>query len=51
MAPEMLEQLDLSQGALGEDLLAEDVGDLLDGDTFASLGVGRGAKNKQREQD
>ena len=36
----MLEQLDLTQGALGQDLLAEDIGDLLDGDAFARLVVG-----------
>lgn len=42
MAPEVLEQLDLSQGALGEDLLAEYIGDFLDGDALAGLGVGRG---------
>jgi hypothetical protein len=47
----MLEQLDLSQSALGEDLLAEDVGDFLDGDALASLGVGCGAKDKQRDKD
>ena len=42
MASEVLEQLDFSQSALSEDLLAEDVGDFLDGDTLAGLGVGRG---------
>lgn len=42
MAPEMLEQLNLSQSTLSEDLLAENVGDLLDGDALASLAVGRG---------
>lgn len=41
MAAEMLEQLDLPQSPLGQDLLAEHIGDLLDGDTFAGLGVGR----------
>ena len=39
----MLQQLDLAQGALGEDLFAEDIGDLLDGDALARLVVGRGA--------
>ena len=36
----VLEQLDLAQGTLGEDLLAEDVGDLLDGHALARLVVG-----------
>lgn len=40
LASEVLEQLDLAEGALGEDLLAEDVGDLLDGDALAGLVVG-----------
>ena len=39
----MLEQLDLSQGTLGQDLLAEDIGDLLDGDALSCRVVGRGA--------
>lgn len=42
VATEVLEQLDFSQGALGQDLLAEDIGDLLDGDAFAGLGVRSG---------
>lgn len=42
MATEMLKQLDLSQGPLGQDLLAEDIGDLLDGDALAGLDVGCG---------
>lgn len=41
MTPEMLEKLDLSQGALGEDLLAEDICDFLDCYTFAGLVVRR----------
>jgi hypothetical protein len=36
----VLEQLDFAQGTLGKDLLAEDVGDLLNGDTLACLVVG-----------
>lgn len=40
---EVLEQLDLSQSALGEDLLAENVGDLLDGDTLTGVSICRGA--------
>jgi hypothetical protein len=42
MATEMLKQLDLSQSPLGQDLLAEDIGDLLDGDALAGLDVGCG---------
>jgi hypothetical protein len=30
LTSEVLEQLDLSQGSLGQNLLAEDIGDLLD---------------------
>lgn len=32
VASEVLQQLDLAEGALGQDLLAEDVCDFLDGD-------------------
>lgn len=39
MAAEVLEQLDLAQGALGENLLAKDIGDLFDGNTFVALVV------------
>lgn len=42
MAAEMLEQLDLTQSPLGEDLLAEHIGDFFDGDALAGLNVGRG---------
>lgn len=31
----MLQQFDLSQGPLGQNFLAEDIGDLLDGDALA----------------
>lgn len=42
---EMLQQLDLAQGSLGQDLLAEDIGDLLDCDALARLVVrGRTAR-------
>jgi hypothetical protein len=45
LASEVLQQLDLAEGALSQDLLAEDVGDLLDGDTLARLVVcGRTAR-------
>lgn len=43
VSPEMLEELDLAQSALGKDLLAEDIGDLLDGDAFVGLAVRGGA--------
>lgn len=33
----MLEELDFAQSALGENLLAEDIGDLLDGNAFVCL--------------
>lgn len=39
VAPKMLQELDLSQGSLGQDLLAEDIGDLLDGYSLACLMV------------
>lgn len=39
MTAEVLEQLDLAQSALGENLLAEDIGDLLDGDALVGLVV------------
>ena len=47
MTAEVLEQLDLTESALGEDLLAEDIGHLLDGDTLAGLDVGSRAFNCQ----
>ena len=40
LASKVLQQLDLAQGALGQDLLAEDIGDLLDGNAFARRVVG-----------
>ena len=40
MASEVLEELDLSQGTLSENLLAEDIGDLLDGHAVACLTIG-----------
>jgi hypothetical protein len=39
MAPEMLQELDFAQCALGEDFLAEDIGDFLDGDALVGLVV------------
>lgn len=49
MASEVLEELDLTQGALGQDLLAEDIGDLLDGDALVALVVDSGAVRTQEE--
>lgn len=37
MAAEVLEQLDFAQCALGENLLAEYIGDFLNGDSFTAL--------------
>lgn len=37
MAAEVLKQLDLPQSALGQDLLAEDIGHFLDGYSFSGL--------------
>ena len=42
MAAEVLEELDLAQRSLGQDLFAEYVGDFLDGNAFAGLGIGCG---------
>lgn len=43
MSSEVLQQLDLTESSLGEDLLAEDIGNLFDGDTFVGLVVHGGA--------
>ena len=40
MASEVLEELDLSQGTLRENLLAENIGDFLDGHAIACLAIG-----------
>lgn len=40
VAAKVLQQLDFSQGALGQDLLAEHIGDLFDGDALARYIVG-----------
>lgn len=48
MPAEVCKQLQLTQRTLGEDLLAEDVGELLDGHAFSRLVVGRGADNAIR---
>lgn len=41
MSPEVLQKLDLAQCSLGEDLLAEYIGNLLDGYTLVGLVVYR----------
>lgn len=41
VTPEMLQELDLAQGALGQNLLAEDIGDFLDGNTLVGLVIDR----------
>lgn len=51
MATEVLEQLDLTQSPLGEDLLAEHIGDLFDGHTLAGLNVGRGTSKAMSSVD
>lgn len=45
VTPEMLQQFDLSQGPLGQDLLAEYIGDLLNGDAISGLRIGRSTRN------
>lgn len=39
VAAKVLQQLDLTQSTLGKNLLAKDIGDLLDGDTLIALVV------------
>ena len=48
MASEVLQELDFAQGALGENLLAEDIGNLLDGDAFVGLVVDGGTARRGR---
>jgi hypothetical protein len=45
MANKVLQQLYLSQSPLGQNLLAEDIGDFLNGNTLASLVVRRRTDN------
>lgn len=42
MSSEVLEELDLAEGPLGQNLLAEDIGDFLYGNALAGLCVGSG---------
>lgn len=46
MAAEVLEQLDFAQCALGKNLLAEDIGDFLNGDSFIALVVDSSAARR-----
>ena len=48
MASEVLQQLYLAQGAFGQNLLGENICDLLDSDTLASLVVGGSADDSVR---
>ena len=47
MSSEVLQKLDLSQRTLGQNLLAEDIGDLLDRNAFTGLAIGRGTVEKR----
>lgn len=46
MSSEVLEELYLAQSSLGQDLLAEDIGDLLDSNTLAGLVVHGGTAKR-----
>ena len=48
VAAEVLQQLDLAQGTLGQNLLGEDICDLLESDALASVVVGGSADNAER---
>jgi hypothetical protein len=48
VSPEVLQQLDLAQGTLGQDLLAKDIGDLLDGDTLVGMVIDGGTKRRSK---
>lgn len=50
MATEVLEQLDLAQGALGQNLLAKNICDLLDGDALVGLVVDGGTERRGYRQ-
>jgi hypothetical protein len=49
VASEVLKELDLSESSLGQNLLAEDICDLLDGNSFASLAIGGSARDVSKE--
>jgi hypothetical protein len=46
MSPEVLQELNLSQCTLSQNLLAEDISDLLDRNTFLGLSIRRGTVEK-----
>lgn len=48
MSPEVLEQLDFAERALGEDLLAEYIGHFLDSDALVRLVVNGSAIHTKR---
>lgn len=48
MSPEVLKELYFAQGTLGQNLLAEDIGDLLDGNAFIGLVIYRCAIKEDR---
>lgn len=50
VAAEVLEQLDLAQGALGQNLLAKNIGDLLDGYALVGLVVDGGTGRRGYRQ-
>ena len=50
MAAEVLEKLDLAQSALGQNLLAKNIGDLLDGDALVGLVVNGGTGRRGYRQ-
>ena len=51
LTSKMLQQLYLPKRSLGQDLLAEDIGDLLDGDALVGLGVDGGTVRRGRRDD
>ena len=51
MSPEVLEKLDFAQGALGENLLAKDIGNLLNGDALVRLVIHSGTMNIKVNQN
>jgi len=43
VTPEVLQELDLAQGTLGQNLLAKNIGDLFDGNSLVGLVIHGGA--------
>lgn len=50
MSTEVLQELYLAQGPLGQNLLAEDIGDLLDSNTLVGLVVRGGTAKEEQVQ-